>query len=91
MQKITFPIRVFARLGIKILILTNAAGSLIKTWTLGDIALVTDHINLLGDNPLVGVNKDYFPPHSVRFPDMSNCYDAELRKKVKASGDKLGI
>ena len=87
----TFPIRVLAKLGIKIVVLTNAAGCLEATWNLGDIMIVSDHINMLGTNPLIGPNLDYFPPHSVRFPDMSNAYDAELRQVVKDAARECGI
>jgi purine nucleoside phosphorylase len=51
---------------------------LVPEWHVGDIALITDHINFFGTNPLIGPNEDLFPPHSVRFPDMSNCYDDKV-------------
>ncbi|KAH7829420.1 purine nucleoside phosphorylase [Monocercomonoides exilis] len=91
MQRATYPIRVLAMLGVKTLILTNAAGCLQKTWTLGDIVVLTDHLNFMGTNPLIGPNVDLFPPFSTRFPDMSNCYDASLRELAKKKGEELGL
>ncbi|KAA6382466.1 MAG: purine-nucleoside phosphorylase [Streblomastix strix] len=91
MKQITYPVRVFAFLGVKILIVSNAAGCLIKEWKVGDIGLITDHIGFQGATPLMGPNKDFFPPHSVRFPDMMNCYDANLREEVKKTSEKMGV
>ncbi|MGB5156886.1 purine-nucleoside phosphorylase [Desulfobacterium sp. N47] len=73
--EVTFPIRVMQELGIKILILTNAAGGLNTSFSAGDIMLITDHINLTGHNPLVGANDDKL---GIRFPDMSAVYDKKL-------------
>ena len=70
MEEIVFPIRVLAQLGIKNLILTNAAGGINDNFTPGDFVVITDHINLMGDNPLIGPNYNAGP----RFPDMSHCY-----------------
>lgn len=76
LQKVTFPVRVMKVLGIDIMIVTNAAGGLNPQFYKGDIVLITDHINFLGDNPLIGKNDDRLGP---RFPDMFNCYDEDLR------------
>lgn len=75
MQEITHPVRVMKELGIKILIVSNACGGLNPQFQTGDIMVITDHINLLGDNPLRGVTDSDLGP---RFPDMYNCYDREL-------------
>lgn len=74
---ITYPIRVFKKLGVKTLILTNAAGALDKALAPGDLMLIKDHINFMGTNPLIGPNDNDM---GERFPDMSEIYDANLRK-----------
>lgn len=74
-QEVTFPVRVLAELGAKILVLTNAAGGLNLKYKKGGLILIEDHINLMGVNPLVGPNEDRLGP---RFPDMSRPYSARL-------------
>jgi purine-nucleoside phosphorylase len=73
--QVTFPVRLLTALGVQVLILTNAAGGLQPVFRSGDLMLIRDHINLLGDNPLVGENIEAWGP---RFPDMSRVYDRQL-------------
>lgn len=91
LTKTTYPIRVLAQLGVKALILTNAAGCMRLEWKLGDLMLVSDHINFFGTNPLIGPNLDLFPPYSTRFPDISNCYDKELRGIMRETAKTVGL
>jgi purine-nucleoside phosphorylase len=87
-QDVAFPIRVFSRLGVKAVILTNAAGGIKKEFTQGRLVVISDHINLQGANPLFGPNADKFGP---RFPDMTNAYDKKFRELALAAGRGLGI
>ncbi|KAJ1122939.1 hypothetical protein NDU88_001412 [Pleurodeles waltl] len=88
--KVTFPIRVFKLLGVQVLIVTNAAGSLANSYCPGDLMIIRDHINLLGlsgQNPLLGPNDDRFGP---RFPPLSDAYDKKLRKMARDISKRLG-
>jgi purine-nucleoside phosphorylase len=80
LQQVAFPVRVLRALGAKTLIVSNVSGGMHPLWSTGDLVLISDHINLLGDNPLAGPNNDVEGP---RFPDMSAAYDPELRKLAR--------
>lgn len=88
MQLVTMPVRVLIRLGIKRFIITNAAGVVNKDWQMCDLMMISDHINLSGDNPLKGENLEEFGP---RFPDMSDTYNKKLRKAIIAKCAEEGI
>lgn len=79
LQKITLPVRVMKALGIQLLIVSNAAGGMNPFHRTGDIVVIDDHINLMGDNPLIGINDERLGP---RFPDMSAPYDPQLIDKA---------
>ncbi len=85
-QQVVFPIRVFARMGVKAVILTNAAGGINLNYSAGALVAIRDHINLQGVNPLIGPNDDRF---GVRFPDMTRAYDPKFRNFVSDAGKKL--
>ena len=87
-KNVAFPVRVFARLGVQALILTNAAGGIKADFTQGRLVIISDHINLQGVNPLSGANDENFGP---RFPDMSAAYDKQFRALTHAEGRRLGI
>ncbi|HHV39284.1 MAG TPA: purine-nucleoside phosphorylase [Tepidimicrobium sp.] len=88
LKQITFPVRVMAGLGIKKLIVTNAAGGVDEKFSPGDLMIIRDHINFTGQNPLIGKNIDTLGP---RFVDMTNAYDQNLIKLAKIAGKKLNI
>ena len=87
-QEITFPIRVFARMGIRAVILTNAAGGMNLSYSQGALVLIRDHINLQGTNPLIGHNDNRFGP---RFPDMTRAYDPQYRAIAKEEARNLNL
>jgi len=88
MQQITFPIRVMKALGVKYLLLSNAAGAINLDFRKGELMLITDHINLLPENPLRGKNDDLQGP---RFPDMSRPYSEKINKKIIEIAEKEKI
>jgi purine-nucleoside phosphorylase len=88
MRAVVHLARVAGRLGIKTLVVTNAAGGVNTSFTPGDLMLITDHINLMGGNPLLGPNIEELGP---RFPDMSEAYPESLREKAKEVGRGLGL
>ena len=88
MPLLTMPVRIMAKLGVKILLLTNAAGGVNKDYRPGDLMLITDHINYSGSNPLIGIHEEEF---GVRFPDVTDLYSAGLRLKIKLAAVEAGI
>jgi len=87
LQRVTFPVRVLRLLGAETLFVTSACGGMHPLWQPGDLVLLDDHINLLGDNPLVGPNLDELGP---RFPDMSEPYDRGLQRLAEQAALELG-
>lgn len=88
MREIVFPVRVMKALGARVLMVSNACGGMHPLWAPGDLVLIADHINLLGDNPLIGPNDETIGP---RFPDMSAAYDPGLRAIARKVARELGI
>jgi len=88
LEEVVFPIRVFARMGINSVILTNAAGGINRNFNQGALVVIRDHINLQGSNPLIGANDDRFGP---RFPDMSQAYSRKFREIALDEGGALGM
>lgn len=86
--QVTFPVRVLRRLGAGTLVVSNACGGMHPLWAPGELVAISDHINLLGENPLVGPNDDRLGP---RFPDMSAPYDPAYRAEARALALALGI
>ncbi len=87
-QEVAFPIRVFGRMGVRAVILTNAAGGINLKYQQGALVLIKDHINLQGHNPLVGPNDDRL---GLRFPDMTRAYSREYRKAAQEEAARLGL
>lgn len=88
MEKVTFPVRVMKELGVDMLIVTNAAGGVNETFSAGDLMIISDHINNMGTNPLIGPNDSKL---GVRFPDMSEAYTKELRVAAREIASRLNI
>lgn len=88
LPQVTFPVRVLRALGATVLVVSNACGGLHPLWQKGDLMLIADHLNLLGDNPLIGPNDARLGP---RFPDMSAPYDADLRAHARAVAAGQGL
>ena len=88
MEVVTFATRVLGQLGVKVLILTNAAGGINLRFSSGALMLISDHINLMGTNPLVGPNDERF---GFRFPDMSEVYSGRLRALARDVAQKMGL
>ena len=86
-QQVAFPVRTFARTGVKALVLTNAAGGINPSYGRGALVAIRDHINLQSQNPLLGANDDRFGP---RFPDMTDAYNLQFRKFVLDEAERLG-
>jgi purine-nucleoside phosphorylase len=87
-QEVTYPMRVFGRMGIGAVVITNAAGGINVKYQQGALVVISDHINLQGDNPLVGPNDDRF---GVRFPDMTRAYSRGYAKAAQEEALNLGI
>jgi purine-nucleoside phosphorylase len=88
LDEVTFPVRTFKLLGIKTLVLTNAAGGINVGLTQGALMVISDHVNLMGDNPLRGPNDERFGP---RFPDMSAVYSPALQELVVEEAKAIGV
>ena len=88
LQQVAFPVRVLRALGAETLVVSNACGGMHPLWRPGDLMLIADHINMLGESPLVGPNDDRLGP---RFPDMSEPYDAALRALAREVAADLRI
>jgi purine-nucleoside phosphorylase len=88
LPEVTFPVRVLGQLGARTLIVSNVSGGMNPLWQAGDLVLLDDHINLLGDSPLIGPNLDELGP---RFPDMSEPYDRGLQARAEDAALELGF
>ena len=88
LDAIVFGVRVLAKLGVQAVLLTNAAGGIRRSFAPGDLMVISDHLNLMGRNPLVGPNEDRFGP---RFPDMTEAYSKEIRAQAHAAAADAGV
>lgn len=88
MKDITFPVRLMQGMGVSVMIATNACGGIREDLRAGDLVIMEDHINMLGDNPLIGINDDRL---GKRFPDMSNSYDRDLKIIAAKAFETIGI
>lgn len=86
MKKVVFPVYVMKKLGVQSLVITNAAGGMNRSFQAGDLMLISDHLNMTGDNPLIGKND---PALGLRFPDMSDAYNREYRALAKSIGQRM--
>jgi purine-nucleoside phosphorylase len=86
-QQVAFPVRVFGRMGIRAIVVANAAGGINSEYKQGALVLISDHINLQGQNPLVGPNDDRF---GLRFPDMTQAYSKRLREIAQGAAQRIG-
>ncbi|MFE5317093.1 purine-nucleoside phosphorylase [Paenibacillus sp. NPDC056579] len=86
MKKVVFPVYVMKKLGVQSLVITNAAGGMNRSFRAGDLMLISDHLNMTGDNPLIGKND---PALGLRFPDMSEAYNREYRALAKSIGQRM--
>lgn len=87
MKRVVFPIYVMKQLGVRSLVITNAAGGMNRNYQAGDLMLISDHLNMTGDNPLIGINHPELGP---RFPDMSEAYNREYRALAKHIAQQMG-
>jgi purine-nucleoside phosphorylase len=87
-DRAVFGVRVLGRLGVHTLVVTNAAGGIKESYRVGQLVLISDHVNLMGTSPLVGANADELGP---RFPDMSDAYDPKLRARARDAAARLGL
>jgi purine-nucleoside phosphorylase len=88
LARVAFPVRVIRELGAATLVVSNVSGGMHPEWAVGDLVLLADHLNLLGDNPLAGPEEDTGAP---RFPDLSTAYDAELRALARTVARERGV
>jgi len=87
-DRVVQGVRVMARLGVRCVLLTNAAGGVAPTWSPGDLMVITDHINMTANSPLIGLDDEAFGP---RFPDMSEAYDRGLREALHGVARQAGV
>src|SRR5699024_7129417 len=85
---VTYPVRIMKEFGVEMLLVTNAAGGVNRSFQAGDLMLITDHINNTGQNPLIGEN---IKEHGVRFPDMSSAYDQKLQQIAKQTAESISV